>query len=594
MERVGLGGVAAILQRAIAAYPDHRIVVTGHSLGAGIAALLTLKLTRVLLYMRRQQLESLAAAAAPAAGEAAATGGGRSSNSVGGGSSAHGPPVLTSYFLAARLLHCWAYAPPACASPALAALASLSLSDLEDAALDDPAFLTALAGAETARVFVARRDAARAAAAAAGGETEWAMLRTLPIVTSIAYGADLVPRLTLASLSELAARVREPQGTPGGTPVAATANTASTATCSGSVVRALQWLRRGCAAAWCRCGGGSTTAAMHAGGGAGAVIPAAASAQPLATSSPVPPGTGLQLIDEYSPTFAALTLAEDAQAAGAAVAAAAAAPTAGGSAGPATTPRSPTPSAMLLHESLLATEALHSRAQHADLEAALRATAVPEPVVRRVLNMLQVAGLGWADPEQALVVPGCLYHVLREPQLTDPSALAGGTMRTTATAPRALALPGAPGGGLPQAAAPPDSRSPTARICATTTTTTAAAAVTAADAAYPVESASRAVAVVAAPRSVESGGGDAAVAAVVLPQQQPRGGGTSTTTITVGRPGAQQRRYTIRRVAPSALRHIQLSPTLLSDHMVDEYRQCMVALRAPDAPSALEPAAARP
>lgn len=154
VEQVGLGGVAAIMQRAIAAFPDHRVIVTGHSLGAGIASLLTLKLYRIFLYMRRQQLEKL-----------------RGADSE----------DLTGYmhFLPPRPLNCWAYAPPACMSPELAALSCLSVSGLEDAMLGDEPYLAETVGPAAAARFLEMRHVTDPAI-----PPEWALVSDVVLPTA--------------------------------------------------------------------------------------------------------------------------------------------------------------------------------------------------------------------------------------------------------------------------------------------------------------------------------------------------------------------------------------------------------------------------
>lgn len=182
VETVGLGGVAAILQRALVAHQDHRVVVCGHSLGAGIGALLTLKLHRILLFLRRQQLEGLRGDAPPPAG-----------------APPPGCDPALLHFLPPRPMHCWAYAPPACMSPELAALACLSVGELEGALLDDEEYLTSLVGQAAARGFLANRRAAVQGGLGASPSAldptlplEWAPLRRLPMVTSVVFHHDMV------------------------------------------------------------------------------------------------------------------------------------------------------------------------------------------------------------------------------------------------------------------------------------------------------------------------------------------------------------------------------------------------------------------
>lgn len=137
---MGLAGVAAILQRALAAYPDHRIVVTGHSLGGGIAALLTCRIVRIRLFWHRRHLEELTKqaqeqAAASASREplpAAVHGTGEPDVAA-----AMAGKEIFETLTPSRPINCWAYASPACLSPELSAFAALSMADLERFMLQD-------------------------------------------------------------------------------------------------------------------------------------------------------------------------------------------------------------------------------------------------------------------------------------------------------------------------------------------------------------------------------------------------------------------------------------------------------------------------
>jgi hypothetical protein len=51
-----------------------------------------------------------------------------------------------------------------------------------------------------------------------------------------------------------------------------------------------------------------------------------------------------------------------------------------------------------------------------------------------------------------------------------------------------------------------------------------------------------------------------------------------STVITVGSAGPAQLRYVLHRVTPAALDRMVLSPSMVTDHMLGEYRRCMAAL----------------
>jgi len=51
-----------------------------------------------------------------------------------------------------------------------------------------------------------------------------------------------------------------------------------------------------------------------------------------------------------------------------------------------------------------------------------------------------------------------------------------------------------------------------------------------------------------------------------------------STIITVGSAGPAQLRYAVHRVTPAALDRMVLSPSMVTDHMVGEYRRCMTAM----------------
>ena len=175
-ETLGLGGAAVLLQRALVAWPSSRVVIVGHSLGAGVAALLLIKLLRGLMTLHRELAEQR------------------------GGGMALFPP---------RPWHAYAFAAPACAGPELAALASLSFADAErviSAALGGEVGVVALPPPALRPPADNAAPAPLASTAALGGPASWPALRELPLVHSIILGVDVVPRLTLASLRDLAVR----------------------------------------------------------------------------------------------------------------------------------------------------------------------------------------------------------------------------------------------------------------------------------------------------------------------------------------------------------------------------------------------------
>ena len=169
LDTVGVGGVALILQRFLAVHQDYRVVITGHSLGAGIASILTVKLVRIILYLRRQKLRAITNLSAA-------------------------PPLELEYFLPPRPLNCWAYAPPACLSPELSALYSLSARDIEESELGDEAFMRATFPPAVAEYYLSRYKAGQLSGGSRGGngESDWALLRSQPLVTSVVFGDDMV------------------------------------------------------------------------------------------------------------------------------------------------------------------------------------------------------------------------------------------------------------------------------------------------------------------------------------------------------------------------------------------------------------------
>lgn len=149
LETKGFGGIAVILQRAIRAHPGYRVIVTGHSLGAGVAALLTLKLVRIVQFLRQESDRRLNTAVrsttggnhaggaadgehsgeAPGQAPGEATGTSSTASSTPSWSDDTLLPELPAPQIMPRPVHCWAFAVPACMSPELAAWTTLSAAD---------------------------------------------------------------------------------------------------------------------------------------------------------------------------------------------------------------------------------------------------------------------------------------------------------------------------------------------------------------------------------------------------------------------------------------------------------------------------------
>jgi hypothetical protein len=202
VQSIGVSGVLQLLQGFLTSYPDYRVVITGHSLGAGIASLLTWKLCQILFHFRCQQV----VLGSSDNDIAQATGAQHASNSS-------SPPWLSSCLIPPRPINCWAFAAPTSMSPELAVLASLSQAELEDALLQDEPFLCKAVGEAAAQRFIAagKRRNERCARLSAGGDktaeehvsnaddaddfvmpAEWCCYRNMPRVTSVVFADDMV------------------------------------------------------------------------------------------------------------------------------------------------------------------------------------------------------------------------------------------------------------------------------------------------------------------------------------------------------------------------------------------------------------------
>jgi hypothetical protein len=343
LDSVGLGGVAVIVQRALRTYPDHRVVITGHSLGAGVAALLTVKLYRIILGLRVKSLRGM---------------------SEGGEASAQ--PRLLSSIVPPRPLSCWAYAAPSCMTPELAVLSSLSTNELEGAMISDPVTTARILGPVAAERVLAARAGHEAELSTADAEciATWpSWMHDQPLVTSVVYGHDLVPRLTVDSLKALAAKAREEGGLSVGEACIACVLVPISAAVG--AVRAFIAL---------------ITRTIF---GRSAPPPPA----PPAEQQPHPPldATGIELSDEHS-AWSSMGRLEAAQG----------------------QPADP------LSSAARATVATQEEAlQTGQFELRLREAAVPEPVVRFVLARAKDGR--WFHASQRLVAPGAIYWVTRAP-----------------------------------------------------------------------------------------------------------------------------------------------------------------------------------
>lgn len=184
---LGSSGIAGILQRLIDLLPGYTVILTGHSLGGGTAALLATKLRRMLGFPHSKSRDS---AFAPTA---ASEGKGSDDDAVDGrqapaavtvdqssASATRAQAAATSALLPPAPVYCVGYGMPAAVSPHLSAL--LALTDAQ---------LAAFAGVEYRPVTASRSH--------------------LPVVTSVVCHHDFVARLSLRAVKLLHARMNDPE-----------------------------------------------------------------------------------------------------------------------------------------------------------------------------------------------------------------------------------------------------------------------------------------------------------------------------------------------------------------------------------------------
>lgn len=199
------------------------------------------------------------------------------------------------------------------------------------------------------------------------------------------------------------------------------------------------------------------------------------------------------------------------------------------------------PMAQMEHAAATPGDSLHTAAQQTvteqkeaeslDFATRLRATGVPEPVVRRVMETLKTAGVAWTHPSQELVAPGRIYYLQR---LQPPASAGSGAASQSGAAGEAAT--GEAGGALPS------SGSTTSHI------------------------------MLGMPASAP--GQAKKVVTTTLEESQTPGVGRAT-LITVD----DARRYTVQRISPALLRSMILSETMVTDHVVINYRQGILSVR---------------
>ena len=344
LETFGLCGVAVLLQRALRIFPTSRVVITGHSLGAGVAALLMLKLVRIMTALHREVVAS----------------------SQGQAQMLIVPP---------RPWSAWAFAAPACAGPELGALAALSLSDFEKIIQAD--FESRAEGRVESQSMTLEN--VKTTTTTTDSNDLWPMLRRLPLVHSVVLGADIVPRLTAVSLKELATRcatAKRPlivrcMSAPHDCFVA---TGAAALIATRSVADAITSFRRVCCSCCCR--------------------------TPSTTSTPLSTATTTTTTTTNS----------------------------GGNEGYSDVMRP-----LAEFEANLGIHTPHTVSDNATLRERLEATGVPTSITEHVLR---TAGPNWIAPGQALVVPGCVYHITTSAEKNEPNIEneAGvGTLRVAVT-----------------------------------------------------------------------------------------------------------------------------------------------------------------
>jgi hypothetical protein len=377
MESFGVAGVPSLLQRAVIAFPDHRIVFVGHSLGAGIAVLLAMRMIRTIL------VAAVKSAAAFRGGpwEVLHT-------------------VLTECLvMPPRPIHAYCYAPPQCAGPELAALSNLSAAAL------DSAGLLRKAGSGNSRltqsVAAVMHHLVRSAAGDPAVAADWLLLRHLPTATSVVFQDDIVPRLSVASLLELHTRMATVRAR------AARAKRESRGTVP--VVGPSPAARGWCAGCSCRpraqavpVSSSAPVATEHVSTAQEPAASAAAEAEDVA-----PPGTPTSCADAGAVFTAGSSVVM--------------APLATANAGMTGTVKAtpPAPAGELAAareaEAELANSPMPSATANAAWDAGqlalatrLKAMGFPSATARFIVD---ACGPGWVHPDQTLVVPGRIYHI---------------------------------------------------------------------------------------------------------------------------------------------------------------------------------------
>lgn len=670
LTQMGVAGVALLLREALQEYPDHRVIVTGHSLGAGIAALLTMKLVRIVLHWRRQALESRQAivsvpglppayetSSAPV-GESAAAGttAGEYAAAPSTEATRAAAKVLDS-LLPPRPLHCWAYAAPACMTPELSALSALSMAEMEEAVIDDYAFLSRLVGSPSAKAIQAQREQARknvasgaeheavlpsvgeaasgerseqmpaqmpqaiaaanltptdASAPAQAGPAGWPLLRKRPTVTTVVFGDDMVPRLTITSLKRMVTKLNDEPKHKRADSAASTSSGCFSrfgfgklsssllmCLCCGSA-KATQALNSEmeleAAAAVSRQAAAQQSNAIHpdaelaaaaaAGVTTASTVPADApdgggGPGPAVGSAPVPgaPPTAssylvqesmpsISLSTDYSTMMQPLKQVEEPKS------------------GPMLKARAKTEavqssSTVSAPAALSLTGGVGSGSGKATFETRLRAAAIPEAVVQLVLRKVGSLQRLWYDSSQQLVVPGCIYYIRRLPASKAAAEAADGPEAGPELASSGAAV-------IPAAAeAEPSPLRKSNEVYLHPSTNTAAMLRGGSPYQGPAE---RTEADAAASGSGGGGGARAGDGASVGGGEHghPRKRGASA-TITVGADGsASVLRYRVTNIPPSRLADLVVSNTMATDHLIANYKDSLAALM----PQASAPTAA--
>jgi hypothetical protein len=377
MESFGVAGVPSLLQRAVIAFPDHRIVFVGHSLGAGIAALLAMRTVRTVIV---------------AAVKSAAV--------FRGGPWEVLHTVLTQYLvMPPRPIHVYCYAPPQCAGPELAALSSMSAADMDGAGLLRKA--GSGGGALTLPVAAVMHHLVRSVAGDPSVAADWLLLRHLPLATSVVFQDDIVPRLSVASLLELHTRMA--------TVRALAARASGEPSGMVPVVGPSPAARGWCAGCGCRPRAQAVSvsslapvASQHVATAQEPPASAASTAEGVAApGTPTSCANAGAVFTAGSSVVMAPLAAADADMTGAAKA----------------TPAAPAGESAAAREAEagLANSPMSSAAESATwdagqlaLAARLKAMGFPSATACFIVD---TCGPGWMHPDQTLVVPGRIYHI---------------------------------------------------------------------------------------------------------------------------------------------------------------------------------------